>query len=282
MDSYANCKYKKANDCDSEAKVKVKGTPWKNIISKIKLLSPYLWPRNNLQLQIYVILCILLLISLRVANVYVPILQKEIVDILALQNGVFPWEKLLIFAAVRLLQGGSCRLGGIIICAKNILWIKVEQNAVKNLKLNLFNHLHQLGLRWHYSRKTGEVLRVMDRGTNSVTTVLKTAFFQVIPILADATVAIAALSYELNVYFGLIIFSSMSLFLTIAILGTEYRTKYKRKMNEADNEQRSRSVDSLLNSETVKLYGNEKYEADQFAHYMDIYQVFKQRNIINN
>ena len=114
----------------------------------------------------------------------------------------------------------------------------------------------------------------MDRGTNSVTTVLKTAFFQVIPILADATVAIAALSYELNVYFGLIIFSSMSLFLTIAILGTEYRTKYKRKMNEADNEQRSRSVDSLLNSETVKLYGNEKYEADQFAHYMDIYQVF--------
>ena len=121
----------------------------------------------------------------------------------------------------------------------------------------MFNHLHRLGVRWRHARKTGEVLRVMDRGTSSITTFLNTAFFQIIPIIIDFLVTMAALSFDLNFYFGLIILATMIVYLVIAIIGTEYRTKFKRKMNEADNEQRARSVDSLLNSETVKLYGNE-------------------------
>ena len=88
----------------------------------------------------------------------------------------------------------------------------------------------------------------------------------------DVFVAMAALSIDLNFYFGLIIFGTMIIYLAIAIIGTEYRTKFRRKMNTADNEQRARSVDSLLNSETVKMYGNEVHEGKMFSGYMDIYQ----------
>ena len=101
---------------------------------------------------------------------------------------------------------------------------------------------------------------------------LTLASFQIVPIVIDVLVAMAALTVDLNAYFGLIILCTMVVYLTMAIIGTEYRTKFRRKMNEADNQQRARSVDSLLNSETVKMYGNEEHEGQMFSDYMDAYQ----------
>ena len=273
-------KYKKAADIeknvtpsDQDTVVELKKSPWNNLWGKLKILLPYLWPKKSVQLQLSVVTSVFLLMSLRVVNVFVPRLNKEIIDILALQNGQFPYGIILLYTLVKLLQGGtgSGRSGGLIGTLKSILWIKVEQNTSKELKLELFNHLHRLGVRWHNSRKTGEVLRIIDRGSSSVNTVLNAAFFQVLPIIIDTFVAMAALSYDLNFYFGLIILLTMIVYLVIAVIGTECRTNIKRSMNEADNEQRAKTVDSLLNSETVKLYGNEEYESDQFSHYMDVF-----------
>ena len=273
-------KYKKAADIeknvtpsDQDSVVEIKKSPWNNLWGKLKILLPYLWPKKSVQLQLSVVTSVFLLMSLRVVNVFVPRLNKEIIDILALQNGQFPYGIILLYTLVKLLQGGtgSGRSGGLIGTLKSILWIKVEQNTSKELKLELFNHLHRLGVRWHNSRKTGEVLRIIDRGSSSVNTVLNAAFFQVLPIIIDTFVAMAALSYDLNFYFGLIILLTMIVYLVIAVIGTECRTNIKRSMNEADNEQRAKTVDSLLNSETVKLYGNEEYESDQFSHYMDVF-----------
>ena len=273
-------KYKKAADLeknvtpsDQDTVVEIKKSPWNNLWGKLKILLPYLWPKKSVQLQLSVVTSVFLLMSLRVVNVFVPRLNKEIIDILALQNGQFPYGIILLYTLVKLLQGGtgSGRSGGLIGTLKSILWIKVEQNTSKELKLELFNHLHRLGVRWHNSRKTGEVLRIIDRGSSSVNTVLNAAFFQVLPIIIDTFVAMAALSYDLNFYFGLIILLTMIVYLVIAVIGTECRTNIKRSMNEADNEQRAKTVDSLLNSETVKLYGNEEYESDQFSHYMDVF-----------
>ena len=98
--------------------------------------------------------------------------------------------------------------------------------------MDLFNHLHRLGIRWHYGRQFGEVLRVMDRGTNSITEILDALFFSLIPIVIDVIIAIVALSYDLNIYFGLIIFISMFIYVSVTIIGTEYRTKFKRAENE--------------------------------------------------
>ena len=273
-------KYKKAADIeknvtpsDQDTVVEIKKSPWNNLWGKLKILLPYLWPKKSVQLQLSVVASVFLLMSLRVVNVFVPRLNKEIIDILAIQNGQFPYGIILLYTLVKLLQGGtgSGRSGGLIGTLKSILWIKVEQNTSKELKLELFNHLHRLGVRWHNSRKTGEVLRIIDRGSSSVNTVLNAAFFQVLPIIIDTFVAMAALSYDLNFYFGLIILLTMIVYLVIAVIGTECRTNIKRSMNEADNEQRAKTVDSLLNSETVKLYGNEEYESDQFSHYMDVF-----------
>ena len=273
-------KYKKAADLeknvtpsDQDTVVEVKKSPWNNLWGKLKILLPYLWPKKSVKLQLSVVTSVILLMSLRVVNVFVPRLNKEIIDVLALQNGQFPYGIILLYTLVKLLQGGTgnLRSGGLIGTLKSILWIKVEQNTSKELRLELFNHLHRLGVRWHNSRKTGEVLRIIDRGSSSVNIVLNSAFFQVLPIIIDTFVAMAALSYDLNFYFGLIILLTMIVYLVIAVIGTECRTNIKRSMNEADNEQRAKTVDSLLNSETVKLYGNEEYESDQFSHYMDVF-----------
>ena len=273
-------KYQKAADIeknvtpsDKDTVVEIKKSPWNNLWGKLKILLPYLWPKKSVKLQLSVVTSVILLMSLRVVNVFVPRLNKEIIDILALQNGQFPYGIILLYTLVKLLQGGTgnLRSGGLIGTLKSILWIKVEQNTSKELRLELFNHLHRLGVRWHNSRKTGEVLRIIDRGSSSVNIVLNSAFFQVLPIIIDTFVAMAALSYDLNFYFGLIILLTMIVYLVIAVIGTECRTNIKRSLNEADNEQRAKTVDSLLNSETVKLYGNEEYESDQFSHYMDVF-----------
>ena len=273
-------KYQKAADIeknvtpsDQDTVVEVKKSPWNNLWGKLKILLPYLWPKKSVKLQLSVVTSVILLMSLRVVNVFVPRLNKEIIDVLALQNGQFPYGIILLYTLVKLLQGGTgnLRSGGLIGTLKSILWIKVEQNTSKELRLELFNHLHRLGVRWHNSRKTGEVLRIIDRGSSSVNIVLNSAFFQVLPIIIDTFVAMAALSYDLNFYFGIIILLTMIVYLVIAVIGTECRTNIKRSLNEADNEQRAKTVDSLLNSETVKLYGNEEYESDQFSHYMDVF-----------
>ena len=273
-------KYQKAADIeknvtpsDKDTVVEIKKSPWNNLWGKLKILLPYLWPKKSVKLQLSVVTSVILLMSLRVVNVFVPRLNKEIIDVLALQNGQFPYGIILLYTLVKLLQGGTgnLRSGGLIGTLKSILWIKVEQNTSKELRLELFNHLHRLGVRWHNSRKTGEVLRIIDRGSSSVNIVLNSAFFQVLPIIIDTFVAMAALSYDLNFYFGIIILLTMIVYLVIAVIGTECRTNIKRSLNEADNEQRAKTVDSLLNSETVKLYGNEEYESDQFSHYMDVF-----------
>ena len=267
-------KYEKTASEPDKCDATLKKSAWINVGSKLKKIFPYIWPKSNLSMQFRTIICCSLLLSQRIVNVFVPMIHKDVIDILSLDNGAFPYQKILIYSGIKLLQGGTGagRFGGIINCIKNVLWIKVNQNTVKRLKLDLFNHIHRLGIRWHYGRKIGEVLRVMDRGTSSVTTILDHAFFSLIPIFIDVIIAIAALSYDLNGYFGLIIFVTMLIYISVTVIGTEFRTKFKREMNQADNEQRSKSHDSILNSETVKLYGNEDYESSRFSHYMEEYQ----------
>lgn len=148
--------------------------------------------------------------------------------------------------------------------------------------MELFRHLHSLSLRWHLARKTGEVLRIMDRGTDSINNLLNYILFSIAPTIIDIIVAVSYFVAAFNVWFGLIVFITMILYigkseiisrylfinvriysvLTISI--TEWRTKYQRRMNLADNATRARSVDSLLNFETVKYYGAEQYEVDAF------------------
>lgn len=235
-------------------------TTFTNLWSKMRILFPFLWPRNSGFLQVHVFICILCLIGGRVINLYVPIYSKLIVDSLSIPPLLFRWDLILMYVLFKFLQGGGTGGMGFLNNLRSYLWIKVQQFTTRELELELFKHLHDLPLRWHLSRKTGEVLRVMDRGTDSIDNLLSYILFSIIPTIIDIIIAVIFFITAFNAWFGLIVFVTMALYILVTIMVTEWRTKFQRRMNLADNEQKARSVDSLLNFETVKYYGAESYE----------------------
>ncbi|XP_030375007.1 ATP-binding cassette sub-family B member 6, mitochondrial [Scaptodrosophila lebanonensis] len=248
------------------------GSAFRNGWRKLRTLFPYLWPKKDWTLQFAVMVCITLLIAGRVIKLFLPIYRKKLVDSLTIEPILFRWDFVLIYVALSFLQGGGTGGMGLFNNLRTFLWIRVQQYTTREIEIDLFRHLHQLSLRWHLQRKTGEVLRVMDRGTDSINNLLNYIFFSITPTILDLLVAVAYFIYAFNWWFGLIVFLTMFLYIASTILITEWRTKYQRRMNLADNEQRARSVDSLLNFETVKYYGAEHYEVDCYREAILKYQ----------
>ncbi|XP_053121935.1 ATP-binding cassette sub-family B member 6 isoform X2 [Hemicordylus capensis] len=247
---------------------------WKDWGRKIRLLAGYMWPKGNHPLQGLVIFCMTLMGLERAINVYVPIFYKHIVN--ELTEGA-PWHILLrticIYVTFKFLQGGGAGSTGFVSNMRTFFWIRVQQFTNREIQVNLFRHLHNLSLRWHLGRKTGEVLRSVDRGTSSVNNLLSYIVFSIFPTIADIIIAIVYFTTQFSAWFGLIIFVCMALYLTLTIGITEWRTKFRRDMNTRDNEAKSRALDSLLNFETVKYYNAENYEATRFNDAILKYQV---------
>ncbi|XP_037068889.1 ATP-binding cassette sub-family B member 6, mitochondrial-like [Pollicipes pollicipes] len=248
--------------------VAAEGSAWRGTCGKLARLLPFIWPRRDVGLQLIVIFCMALLVGTRVINVYVPLYYKYIVDGLTETAGhprpVFLWQDILVYVGLKFLQGGGVGSMGALNNLRGLLWIKVLQYTEREVQVDLFAHLHQLSLRWHLSRKTGEVLRVMDRGTSSINSLLSYLVFQILPTVADITIAITFFSAAFNAWFGLIVFITMLLYMVSTAVITEWRTKYRRQSNLLDNAQRTKGVDSLLNYETVKYYDAEEYEVNRY------------------
>lgn len=251
-----------------------------NAWKKLGRLFPYLWPKKDTLLQLAVMICIILLIGGRVIRLFLPIYRKKLVDSLTEEPLTFRWDFVLIFVGLSFLQGGGTGTMGLLNNLRSFLWIRVQQYTTREIELDLFRHLHNLSLRWHLQRKTGEVLRVMDRGTDSINNLLNYIIFSITPTIVDILVAVVFFIYAFNWYFGLIVFLTMFLYIMCTIAITEWRTKFQRQMNQADNEQRARSVDSLLNFETVKYYGAEQYEVDAYREAILKYQKEEFRSLV--
>ncbi|XP_060533810.1 ATP-binding cassette sub-family B member 6 [Cylas formicarius] len=240
---------------------------WRNFFKKMRTLLPFLWPKKYFSLQFRVIFCFLLLAGGRVTNLYVPLYSGFIVDSLTDGKGhniEFRWDWILLYVGLKFLQGGGTGGMGLLNNLRSFLWIRIQQYTTREIEVELFRHLHSLSLRWHLGRKTGEVLRVMDRGTDSINNLLNYMLFSIAPTIIDIIVAVVYFTTAFNAWFGLIVFVTMVLYIAVTIAVTEWRTKFQRRMNLADNETRARSVDSLLNFETVKYYAAEQYEVDAF------------------
>lgn len=235
---------------------------FRNALQKMRTLLPFLWPKKDFFLQFRVIFCFVLLIGGRVINLYVPIYNKKIVDSLSERPLMFRWDWVLVYVGFKFLQGGGTGSMGLLNNLRSFLWIRIQQYTTREIEVELFRHLHSLSLRWHLNRKTGEVLRVMDRGTDSINNLLNYILFSIAPTIIDILVAVVFFIMAFNWWFGLIVFVTMTLYIVATIMVTEWRTKFQRRMNLADNQQKARSVDSLLNFETVKYYGAEQYEVD--------------------
>lgn len=245
---------------------------FRNALHKMRTLMPFLWPKKDVFLQFRVIMCFALLLSGRVINLYVPIYNKKIVDSLSDRPLSFRWDWVLIYVAFKFLQGGGTGSMGVLNNLRSFLWIRIQQYTTREIEVELFRHLHSLSLRWHLNRKTGEVLRVMDRGTDSINNLLNYILFSIAPTIVDILVAVVFFVMAFNAWFGLIVFVTMTLYIVATIAVTEWRTKFQRRMNLADNHQKARSVDSLLNFETVKYYGAEQYEVECYREAILKYQ----------
>ncbi|KAG7209714.1 hypothetical protein KM043_011349 [Ampulex compressa] len=253
---------------------------WKDAWYKTKSLAPFLWPKNDLLLQIRVVFCFFLLISGRLINLYVPMYNKKIVNSVTATPNEFKWDFILIYVTFKFLQGGGTGGMGLLNNLRSFLWIRIQQYTTREVEVELFRHLHGLSLRWHLCRKTGEVLRVMDRGTDSINNLLNYILFSIIPTIIDIIVAIVFFITVFNKWFGLIVFLTMTLYIAATIIVTEWRTKFQRRMNLADNTQKARSVDSLLNFETVKYYGAEAYEVESYRTAILNFQVEEWKSMI--
>ncbi|XP_054628283.1 ATP-binding cassette sub-family B member 6 [Dunckerocampus dactyliophorus] len=247
---------------------------WQGFRKKVRLLLPYMWPRGSIWLQLLVLFCLGLLGIERAINVFVPIYYKNIVN--ELTDGS-SWHTLAttvcIYVMLKFMQGGGAGSSGFVSNMRSFLWIRVQQFTNRVVQVRLFAHLHALSLHWHLGRKTGDVLRSIDRGTSSINSLLSYIVFSIFPTIADIVISIIYFITYFNAWFGLIVFVCMTLYLTLTIIITEWRTKYRRDMNQQDNNAKTKAVDSLLNFETVKYYNAENYEVSRFEDAILKYQL---------
>jgi len=239
---------------------------------KMKKLLPFMWPKTSRKLQIFVGLCFLILIIGRIVNLLTPVQFGVVVE--ALQNVIDGgekgpvWKAIFIYTALKVLQGGA----GLLQSIQSYLWFPINQYTTREISLEMFSHLHNLSLQFHINRKTGEVLRVMDRGTNSIVQLLSQILLSIFPTLLDIAIAVIFFAFNFTFSFGLIVFTTMAVYIYVTIAITEWRTKFRRAMIEADNDVRTKAVDSLLNFETVKYYGAEGFELDRYRDAVANYQ----------
>lgn len=259
------------------------GSTWSNVLKKLRMMLPYVWPKGSWWRQLIVIACLVILGAGRGINVLVPLYSKYIVNSLSqgpvsttveddVHKPEFRWDYILIYSVLLFLKGGGSGTSGFLSNIRTFLWIPVQQFTTRKIQVKLFHHLHSLSLRWHLQRKTGEVLRVVDRGTNSINSLLSYVVFQILPTIIDIIIAIVYFITEFNYLFGLVVFVCMALYLAVTIGVTEWRTKYRRDMNKLDNERNTKSVDSLLNFETVKYYGASDFETNRYDEAIANYQ----------
>ncbi|MFO1495818.1 MAG: ABC transporter ATP-binding protein/permease [Lysobacterales bacterium] len=225
-----------------------------------------LWP-YIVQHRARIALVLSLLALAKIANLGVPISFKAIVDALS------PTEQALAIPALMLLGYGLLRLSAAI-CGemRTILFARVHIGAKRKAALDTFRHVHNLGLRFHLERRTGGLSRVIERGTGAIEDFLYYCVITIAPTVFEITIATAWLLYAYPNLFAFTTLLTLAAYVVVTIVVTEWRTRYYRRMVEADNESSARAVDSLLNYETVKYFANEEHEARKFDEQLDHWQ----------
>jgi ABC-type transport system involved in Fe-S cluster assembly fused permease/ATPase subunit len=198
------------------------------------------------------------LLGAKVASVGVPLVLKEIVDRLtAPQTLVLPLALLAAYGAMRLSTTAFTEL-------REFLFAKVTQRAVRTIALQVFRHLHALSLRFHLARQTGGLTRDVERGTRGISTLISFALFSILPTLVEIALVSAILIARYDVWFIGITLGALIVYIVYTVTITEWRTGFRRTMNELDSRANTRAIDSLLNYETVKYFNNEEYEAVRY------------------
>ena len=233
--------------------------PPSNSLRTFATLLPFLWPQGRPDLKIRVLLALLSLILAKAANVMVPLVLGDAVDQLGnLDNETHLWLgiPLAVILAYGIFRLSSLALNEL----RDALFARVAQHAVRALALRVFEHLHSLSIRFHLSRKTGALNRFIDRGTNSVRFLLSFVAFNVVPTVIELLLIGGILWALFGFAYTAITIVTIALYVWLTFVITTWRTRIRREMNDAENDIGSRTVDSLLNFETVRYFNNESHE----------------------
>ena len=235
--------------------------PGRSGLQTVRSLLPYLWPPGDRGSHVRVVISVVFLVLAKVATVLVPLIYSRAVDALAPRDGsqlvYVPAALILGYGLLRIASSGFGEL-------RDAVFAAVQQRTARRVALQTFRHLHRLSLRFHLDRQTGGLSRAVERGTQGVQSVLRLAVFNIIPTLLEVVMVTVIIWQVFDWTFAAVTAVAVGLYLAFTLFFSDYRVAVRRRMNESDSEAQSRAVDSLLNYETVKYFGNEGHESARF------------------
>ncbi len=233
--------------------------PSRTTLATIRSLLPYLWPRGDREAHVRVLLAAACLVLAKVATVYIPLVYSHAVDALSPKHNpaTVPVALILGYGLLRVASAGFGEL-------RDAVFAAVQQRTTRRVGLDTFRHMHSLSLRFHLDRQTGGVSRSIERGVQGVQQVLRLAVFNLLPTLFEVVLVTSIIWTLFDWRYALVTFGAVASYIGFTIGFTSWRVKYRRQMNEVDSEANTKALDSLLNYETVKYFGNEGHEARRF------------------
>ena len=243
------------------------------LIATLRHLWPYMWPNERADLKLRVLLAIGALLLAKIATTIVPFAYKAVIDALGAASAE---PALLLGVAVPIIFVVAYGVANIMDSAfqqlRDILFASVGQHAVRRLALQTFRHLHRLSLRYHLQRRTGGLSRVIERGTKGIETIVRFTMLNTAPALVEFLVVGVIFVWMFGFGFLGAMVLTIAVYIWFTIRASNWRIGIRREMNESDTDANSKAVDSLLNFETVKYFGNEKMETERFDQSMAQYE----------
>jgi ATP-binding cassette subfamily B protein len=234
----------------------------------VRMLLPYL-----LEFKWRVTVVVVLLVLAKLTSVAIPLVLKEIVDAMSQPKAMLAVPVMLVFG-YGLLRLFSTLFGEI----RDAVFAKVTQRSIRRVAIQVFAHLHNLSLRFHLERQTGGVSRDIERGTRGISFLLTFLLFNILPTLLEIGLVAAILFVKYSPWFAIITFVTLMIYIAFTLFITEWRMVYRRTMNDMDSKANTRAIDSLINYETVKYFGNEKYEVARYDEQMSKWEVSAVQN----
>ncbi|XP_070171500.1 iron-sulfur clusters transporter ABCB7, mitochondrial [Polyergus mexicanus] len=252
-------------------------------VDMLKAMLRYIWPEDDPEIRQRVKIAVGLLVGAKVLNVFVPFIFKYAVDILNTHNAVFNDSAVMDLTtapatvatvATSLLVGyGIARAGAAGFSElRNAVFAKVAQHSIRKIGKNVFIHLHNLDMSFHLSRQTGALSKTIDRGSRGINFILNAMVFNIIPTIFELTLVSAILGIKCGPEYSAVALGCVSVYAAFTLAVTQWRTKFRIHMNQAENEAGNKAVDSLINYETVKYFNNEKFEAERYDQSLKKYE----------
>ena len=240
------------------------GVTSKSDLDVLKRLLPYLWAY-----KLRVLLALSFMVCAKLANVSVPLVLKELIDAMTPPSAVaqssggaspvllVPMALLVAYGLLRLSVSGFTEL-------RELVFSKATQGAARQIALQTFEHLHGLSLRFHLERQTGGMTRDIERGVRGIESLISYSLYSIVPTLIEVVLVLSILSYKYDAWFAVITFFALALYIVFTVKVTQWRTHFRKQVNELDSMAHTRAVDSLLNYETVKYFNNEAFESKRY------------------